>query len=132
MGKIEVKTPAYVGEEQLALSDDTSKSLICPIEISCYQLTDEKVKPLSLGRDYHGLVIVKANYNKQTLKLNKYEIIVTKLKDKVSNNSITLPNKELTKLLPVLNNHLAYIQLKKNNIKDCTEPSTFHLPVRIE
>ncbi|WP_161890977.1 hypothetical protein [Pontibacter russatus] len=128
----EVGTPSSEIEQQIATSADTSEALVCPIEVPCYQLTDDNVKPLSLKKDYSGLVVLKADYNRESLKFNKYEIEMTRLRHKESEEPLELTNKELEQLLPILTKHVDYIKLKKNNSEGCTEPSTFYLPVKIE
>ncbi|SIT92542.1 hypothetical protein SAMN05444128_2883 [Pontibacter indicus] len=121
-----------VEKKQLAASADTSESHICPIEIPCYQLTEDSVKPLSLQKDYHGLVVLKAEYDRESLKFNKYEIMVERLRYKESEEPFEMTDNELEQLLPILINHVEYIQLKRSNQEDCTEPSLFYLPIRIE
>lgn len=37
-------------EQQLPISADTSEALVCPIEIPCYQLTNDNLKALSLKK----------------------------------------------------------------------------------
>ncbi|WP_299990343.1 hypothetical protein [uncultured Pontibacter sp.] len=129
----EVGVPSTeVEKKQLAASADTSETHVCPIEIPCYQLTDDSVNPLSLQKDYHGLVVLKAEYDRESLKFNKYEIMVAKLRFKDNEEPLTLTEKELSQLLPVLIKHVEYIQLRRNSQEGCTEPSLFYLPVRIE
>ncbi|TPE42815.1 hypothetical protein [Pontibacter mangrovi] len=121
-----------VEKKQLATSADTAETLICPIETPCYQLTDETVKPLSLHKTFHGLVVLKAEYNRESLKFNKYEIMVAKLRSKSTEEAVNMPEKELAQLLPTLIKHVDHIELKRNNQEGCTEPSLFYLPIRIE
>lgn len=129
----EVGVPSTeVEKKQLAVSADTSESHICPIEIPCYQLTDDSVQPLNLQKDYHGLVVLKAEYDKESLKFNKYEIMVAKLRSKNTEEPFTITEKELSQLLPILIKHVEYFQLSSNSQEECTEPSLFYLPVRIE
>ncbi|MFD2515987.1 hypothetical protein ACFSRY_19095 [Pontibacter locisalis] len=129
----EVGVPSTeVEKKQLAPSVDTLESFICPIEIPCFQLTDDSVKSLNLQQDYHGLVVLKAEYDRETLKFDKYEIMVAKLRSKNTEEPYTMPKNELSQLLPVLIKHVEYIQLRRNSQEGCTEPSLFYLPVRIE
>ena len=121
-----------VEKKQLAASADTSESHICPIEIPCYQLTDDSIKSLNLHKNYHGLVVVKAEYDRESLKFDKYEIMVAKLRTKNTKEPFTMPEKELTQLLPTLIKHVEYIHFKRNNQEGCTEPTLFYLPIRIE
>ncbi|WP_299701089.1 hypothetical protein [uncultured Pontibacter sp.] len=131
--KAEVSVPSTeVEKKQLAASADTSESYLCPVEIPCYQLTDDSVKSLHLQKNYHGLVVLKAEYDRESLKFNKYEIMVAKLRSKSTEEPFTMLEKDLTQLMPVLIKHVKYIQLKRNNQEGCTEPSLFYLPIRIE
>ncbi|MFD2516007.1 hypothetical protein ACFSRY_19195 [Pontibacter locisalis] len=129
----EVGVPSTeVEKKQLAASADTSEAHVFPIEIPCYQLTDDSVQSLNLQKDYQGLVVLKAEYDRESLKFNKYEIMVAKLRSKNTEEPLTMTEKELSQLLPVLIKHVEYIQLRSNSQEGCTEPSLFYLPVRIE
>lgn len=103
------EAPSIEIEQQLTASSDTSKALVCPIEISCYHLTDDHIKSLSLKKDYSGLVVLRADYNKGNLVFNKYEIMMARLHHKESEEPLEMSDKELEQLLPTLIEHVEHI-----------------------
>lgn len=121
-------------KDHVVISADDSLGIIAdPIQIPCYQLTNEKpIKALSLSKGYHGLVILKAEYNTASLEFTKYEVVMTKLLLDDSKKKYIPDENELAQLKPVLIKHINYIKLKKSNKTDCIAPVSFGFPISIK
>ena len=124
---------AEKNEQENIGSYDTSGVFSDPLQIPCYQLTDEEpLKSLSLNKGYHGRVILKAEYDTVSLKFNNYEVVMTRLLHDDSEEQFIPNEDELAQLKPVLIKHVDYIKLKKVDRAGCVAPVSFHFPLTIK